>query len=181
MDRSPILPNVRKCGTGCTNFASRFIPLFYPTLFKPLLTFSSTAIAVSQLCYKQGRISVPPALVLATNGFYAAPSSSATMLSPVVGQSKVTYTMAGGRDVDPPHWPAVRTATASMRELAKLYAGGWREVPVGARWWENAFAACEGERRERLVPFVGSEAENKGAVDGRRSGLSGGLEGVRGL
>ncbi|KAJ7846595.1 hypothetical protein B0H14DRAFT_2510622 [Mycena olivaceomarginata] len=138
-------------------------------------------IAVSQLCYKQGRISVPPALVLATNGFYAAPSSSAAMLSPVVGQSKVTYTMAGGRDVDPPHWPAVRTATASMRELAKLYAGGWREVPVGARWWENAFAACEGERRERLVPFVGSEAENKGAVDGRRSGLSGGLEGVRGL
>ncbi|KAJ7886831.1 hypothetical protein B0H14DRAFT_3727843 [Mycena olivaceomarginata] len=118
-------------------------------------------IAVSQLCYKQGRISVPPALVLATNGFYAAPSSSAAMLSPVVGQSKVTYTMAGGRDVDPPHWPAVRTATASMRELAKLYAGGWREVPVGARWWENAFAACEGERRERLVPFVGSEAENK--------------------
>ncbi|KAJ7846601.1 hypothetical protein B0H14DRAFT_2357500 [Mycena olivaceomarginata] len=132
-------------------------------------------IAVSQLCYKQGRISVPPALVLATNGFYAAPSSSSAMLTPVVGQSKVTYTMAGGRDVDPPHWPAVRAATASMRELARLYAGGWRELPVGARWWENAFAAREGERRERLVPFVGSEAKNKGVVDGGRSGLSGGL------
>ncbi|KAJ7744216.1 hypothetical protein B0H14DRAFT_3514721 [Mycena olivaceomarginata] len=132
-------------------------------------------IAVSQLCYKQGRISVPPALVLATNGFYAAPSSSSAMLTPVVGQSKVTYTMAGGRDVDPPHWPAVRAATASMRELARLCAGGWRELPVGARWWENAFAAREGERRERLVPFVGSEAKNKGVVDGGRSGLSGGL------
>ncbi|KAJ7351314.1 hypothetical protein DFH08DRAFT_806040 [Mycena albidolilacea] len=137
-------------------------------------------IAVSQLCYIQGRISVPPALVLATNGFYAAPSSSFAILSPVVGQSKVTYTMAGGRDVDPPHWPAVRAATASMRELAKLHAGGWREVPVGTRWWENVFAACEGGRRERLVPFEGSEAENKGVLDWRRSGSAGGWKGCRG-
>jgi hypothetical protein len=68
-----------------------------------------------------------------------------------------------------------------MPALAKLYAGGWRAVPEGERWWEEAFAACEGERRERLVPFVGSGAENRGAVDGRRSGLCGGLEGVRGL
>ncbi|KAJ7351377.1 hypothetical protein DFH08DRAFT_957695 [Mycena albidolilacea] len=139
-------------------------------------------VTVSQLCYKQGRITVPPALVLASNGFYAAPPSSySAAAAPSQGQSKTRYTTAGGRGAAPPYWPAVRAATASMPALAKLYAGGWRGVPEGERWWEEAFAACEGERKERLVPFVGSEAENKGVVDGRRSGLSGGLEGVRGL
>jgi hypothetical protein len=75
-----------------------------------------------------------------------------------------------------------------MRGMAKFFAGGWRDVPEGGdggrgegRWWEEAFAACEVERKARLVPFVGSEAENGGVVDARRSGLSGGLEGVRGL
>ncbi|KAJ7351358.1 hypothetical protein DFH08DRAFT_98818, partial [Mycena albidolilacea] len=118
-------------------------------------------VTVSQLCYKQGRITVPPALVLASNGFYAAPPSSAAA-APSHGQSKTRYTTAGGRGADPPYWPAVRAATASMPALAKLYAGGWRAVPEGERWWEEAFAACEGERRERLVPFVGTEAENRG-------------------
>ncbi|KAJ6596280.1 hypothetical protein DFH09DRAFT_1272780 [Mycena vulgaris] len=43
------------------------------------------------------------------------------------------------------------------------------------RWWEEAFRACEGERRGRVVPFVGEEnGEGKG-------GIKGGLEGVRGL
>ncbi|KAJ7846575.1 hypothetical protein B0H14DRAFT_3454266 [Mycena olivaceomarginata] len=139
-------------------------------------------VTVSQLCYKQGRITVPPALVLASNGFYAAPPSSySAAAAPSQAQSKTRYTTAGGRGAAPPYWPAVRAATASMPALAKLYAGGWRAVPEGERWWEEAFAACEGERRERLVPFVGSEAENRGVVDGRRSGLCGGLEGVRGL
>ncbi|KAJ7816394.1 hypothetical protein B0H13DRAFT_432502 [Mycena leptocephala] len=39
-------------------------------------------IAVSQLCYKQGRITVPPAVVLAANGFHAASASPPPKNSP---------------------------------------------------------------------------------------------------
>ncbi|KAF7369248.1 Peptidase A1 domain-containing protein [Mycena venus] len=126
-------------------------------------------VAVSQLCYKHGRITVPPAIVLAANGFYAAPAADSTLTSSSAG---------GGY---PHYWPAVRTLTASMPALAKFYAGGWRDVPEGGRWWEDAFMACEAERLERLVPFVGSEMENEGLIAQRRGGLAGGLEGVRRL
>ncbi|KAJ6473439.1 hypothetical protein C8R47DRAFT_1076728 [Mycena vitilis] len=122
-------------------------------------------VAISQLCYKQGRITVPPAVVLASNGFYAAPSSSA---------HGTTEAKHGNTTAAPPYWPAVRALNSSMPTLAKFFAGGWRGAPEGERFWEEAFSACEDERLERLVPFVG-EAE------GKRSGLSGGLEGVRGL
>ncbi|KAJ7662711.1 hypothetical protein DFH06DRAFT_987340 [Mycena polygramma] len=137
-------------------------------------------VAVSQLCYKQGRITVPPAVVLASNGFYAAPSSSSSAEGKGTTEAKHGNTAAA-----PPYWPAVRALNASMPKLAQFFAGGWRGVEgtegqegdgqgQGGRFWEEAFEACEAERRERLVPFIG-EAE------GRRSGLSGGLEGVRGL
>ncbi|KAF8183212.1 hypothetical protein K438DRAFT_1599940 [Mycena galopus ATCC 62051] len=133
-------------------------------------------VSVSQLCYKQGRITIPPAIVLAANGFYAAPESAFTTSTSTTSTSSTDKKKI---PVHPPHWPAVRTVTQSMRVLAKFYAGGWRDVPEGERWWEDAFAACEDERKRRLVPFVGSELENGGMVDARRSGLSGGLEGVR--
>ncbi|KAJ7118157.1 hypothetical protein C8R44DRAFT_625852 [Mycena epipterygia] len=111
-------------------------------------------IVVSQLCFKQGRITVPPAVVLACNGFYSGPTSE-----------------KGGKGTaglqEPPHWAQTRALRASMKELAKFYAGGWKEVPPAERWWEHAFAASEDERRARLVPF--------------RGGISGGLEAVRGL
>ncbi|KAF7360942.1 Peptidase A1 domain-containing protein [Mycena sanguinolenta] len=128
-------------------------------------------IAVCQLCYKQGRITVPPAVVLASHGFYAAPSSSNASFTPPKqdwnANSRKTNT-------PPPYWPAVRGISASMRGLAKFYAGGWRDLPEGERFWEQAFDACEAERRERIVPFVGPQ-------EGRESGLRGGLEGVREL
>ncbi|KAJ7205858.1 hypothetical protein B0H12DRAFT_1160069 [Mycena haematopus] len=115
-------------------------------------------VSVSQLCYKQGRITIPPAVVLASNGFYAAPSTSAS-----------ASTSTDGARAPPPHWPAVRAVTRSMPALAKFYAGGWRDVPEGGRWWEDAFKACGA--------VVGSEREN--GVGERRGGLSGGMEGVR--
>ncbi|KAJ7469222.1 hypothetical protein FB451DRAFT_1177206 [Mycena latifolia] len=69
----------------------------------------------------------------------------------------------------PPPRPTGPPRTA-MPALKAFYAGGWR----AERWWEGAFAACEGERQQRLRPFVGAEEGGKG-------GIKGGLEGVRGL
>ncbi|KAK7053531.1 peptidase A1 domain-containing protein [Favolaschia claudopus] len=151
-------------------------------------------VSVSQLCYKQGRITVPPAVVLASNGFYAGPSppsSSLNSTSTSTGESgtgeyiKPTLPAsfgAGKGDTRPrpPYWGKVQELSESMSGLGKFFAGGWRDVPEGERWWEEAFKGCESERRERLVPFVGSEVvENAGS--GVRGGLSGGLEGVRNM
>ncbi|KAJ7199980.1 hypothetical protein GGX14DRAFT_699718 [Mycena pura] len=124
-------------------------------------------VSVSQLCFKQGRITVPPAVVLAANGFYAAPAAATPPPLPP-SQSPTTKPAA------PPHWPAVRALAApsisSLRlpVLAAFYAGGWRAVPPGARWWEDAFAACEDERRARLASLG-------------EGGLRGGMDGARGL
>ncbi|KAF7333584.1 Peptidase A1 domain-containing protein [Mycena sanguinolenta] len=129
-------------------------------------------VAVSKLCCKHGRITIPPALVLAANGFYALPesiskSASATTLS----------NHRAGRDIASlPHWPTVRTLAVSMPALAKFYMGGWRDVPEGERWWEDALAACEQERLKRLVPFVGPGTEETMAA--RKGGLTGGLDGA---
>ncbi|KAK7001718.1 peptidase A1 domain-containing protein [Favolaschia claudopus] len=169
-------------------------------------------VAVSQCCFKQGRITIPPAVVLAANGFYAATSpsiSSSTSSTPFSSTSttstpsststsssfnKLKPNSDNSQRTFPPHWPAVRKVTHSASTLRKFYAGGWREE----RWWEDAFRACEEERRERLLPFVGSKLEDavgskfaggeEGGGDlgtgkgrGRGGGLSGGMEGVRNL
>ncbi|KAK7053533.1 peptidase A1 domain-containing protein, partial [Favolaschia claudopus] len=119
-------------------------------------------VAVSQCCFKQGRITIPPAVVFAANGFYAAPQADFPTQTP---QPKAKAASSQNhqnkpRVEFPPHWPAVRKVTDSASTLRKFYAGGWREVPEGERWWEDAFRACEEERQERLVPFVGSKFED---------------------
>ncbi|KAJ6552160.1 hypothetical protein B0H10DRAFT_2180932 [Mycena sp. CBHHK59/15] len=108
-------------------------------------------ISVSQCCFKQGRITVPPAIVLASNGFYAPPPSSPSFPSTSSSTSSSPTTT---NPTTPPHWPHVRAlastpAGGSMRALRDFYAGGWRAVPVAERWWEDAFAGLEGELRER--------------------------------
>ncbi|KAF7377374.1 Peptidase A1 domain-containing protein [Mycena sanguinolenta] len=131
-------------------------------------------VAVSQLCCKHGRITIPPALVLAANGFYALPKSISKSASATTSNHRACRDTASL-----PHWPTVRTLAASMPALAKLYLGGWRDVPEGERWWEDALAACEPERLARLVPFVGPVSEETMGV--RKGGLTGGLDGVRHL
>ncbi|KAJ6596285.1 hypothetical protein DFH09DRAFT_973431 [Mycena vulgaris] len=130
-------------------------------------------VAVSHLCYKLGRRTVPPAVVLAANGFYAPPAPPAP---PSDTSSDLDSSKQTAADAPPSHEPTLapywaRTAAlrASLPALTKFYAGGWRED----RWWEEAFASCEAERQGRLVPFVGTEQA--------RSGISGGIEGVRAL
>ncbi|KAF7324608.1 hypothetical protein MKEN_00502100 [Mycena kentingensis (nom. inval.)] len=105
---------------------------------------SLCTIVVNRFCYKLGRISVPPAVVLASNGFYADRPSAASAQA--------------GSPTPPPYWDAhVRPLVASVSQLRKFFAGGWRDIPEGQRWWEDAFSAVEDERKARLVTFGGGK------------------------
>ncbi|RXW19054.1 hypothetical protein EST38_g6814 [Candolleomyces aberdarensis] len=80
-------------------------------------------IAVSQLCFKFGRITIPPSVAFAVNGLTGIESSP----NP------------------PPHWGKVRELAAkeaggSRKKMAEFLKGGWRNVPEDERWWEHAFA-----------------------------------------
>ncbi|KAJ7636215.1 hypothetical protein FB45DRAFT_1001409 [Roridomyces roridus] len=127
------------------------------------------SITVEQFCFKQGRMTVPPGIVLAANGFHSGAGASVPSASHKIK----------GKPAPPPHWPAVRRLMRSsgLKDLARFYAGGWKDVPEGERWWEEAMKHCEEERRVRLSPFVGGDGDG-GEVLG---GLKGGMEGVRGL
>ncbi|KAJ7054195.1 hypothetical protein C8F01DRAFT_1064085 [Mycena amicta] len=112
-------------------------------------------VVVNQFCYKVGRITVPPALVLAGNGFYVPPDADSA---------------PSAKGPPPPHWEKVRKLNASMPALRKFFAGGWRDVPAGERWWEDAFIRAEDIRKARLEAFTGD-------VNGtKKGGLVGSME-----
>jgi hypothetical protein len=109
-------------------------------------------IVVSQLCFKIGRITIPPALVLAVNGF----------------------TGAAGHSQSAPHpeWAAVQALLSkphggSIRKMRTFLQGGWRDVPEGERWWETALGPEIEEKRVKNLQLVDK--------------LRQGLEGVRTL
>jgi hypothetical protein len=89
-------------------------------------------VSVNVVVFKHGRITVPPALVLAGEGLGATPAQG---------------TEARAR--------ALALGLNGMREL---YVGGWRTVPEGGdeRWWDVAIKGLDGrvERRVRKVKGV---------------------------
>ncbi|KAF7303876.1 hypothetical protein MIND_00617700 [Mycena indigotica] len=120
--------------------------------------FLLAGVVVNQFCFKVGRITVPPALVFASNGLYVPPDADSAPSA------------TGAR---PPYWEKVRAFNASTPKLRKLFAGGWRDTPPEDRWWEEAFAHGEDIRKARLELFTGSpDGEKKG-------GLVGTMEAVR--
>ncbi|KAF9012867.1 hypothetical protein BDZ89DRAFT_995540 [Hymenopellis radicata] len=87
-------------------------------------------ISVSQLCFKIGRVTVPPALILALNGF----------------------TAKDGYDrKNPPK------AYLKLREMGKgvkgFLTGGWRAEEE--KWWEEELGGPGGEVKERLRDMEG--------------------------
>ncbi|TFY68123.1 hypothetical protein EVJ58_g1217 [Rhodofomes roseus] len=114
-------------------------------------------VVVNALCFKTGRITIPPALVLAVEGFVAPPSA---------GADAEQFSLSN----PPPFWGEVQKLIGEeptdLRRLQKFYAGGWREVPEGERWWEKAVEGLE-ERRKAGMEVVGA--------------LRSGMEGVRSL
>lgn len=82
-------------------------------------------VAMNEMCIKIGRITVPPALVFAT---------------------------AGCASPDKVRWDDItRMRSGSGKEMRELLKGGWRNVPEGQRWWDDALAEFEGERVRRLT------------------------------
>lgn len=52
----------------------------------------------------------------------------------------------------PPHWEKVRELRkGSLKRLRAFYTGGWRDVPEGSRWWEDAMGGEIEERRLRAL------------------------------
>ncbi|KAJ3529104.1 hypothetical protein NMY22_g9134 [Coprinellus aureogranulatus] len=92
-------------------------------------------VVIAQLCFKAGRITIPPSVVLASNGF-CSPSNS-------VGAAESDPPSASRSPTTPPHWEQFKTIASplyggSLSDLYEFYRGGWRDVPERDRWWDRA-------------------------------------------
>lgn len=106
-------------------------------------------IHISQVCFKIGRITVPPNLAIAVNGFTGLPNHSVTNPhSQWVEAKKVMSKPMGGN-------------TKRMRDLM---IGGWRHVPERERWWDQALSGVE-EQRVKNLSFI--DALRKGLEHAR--------------
>ena len=99
-------------------------------------------ISVNVMVFKHGRITVPPALVLAGEGFGATHAQGAA---------------ARAR--------AVELGDKGIREL---YRGAWRAVPEGPeRWWDAAMHGLEERIEQRVARVIGVRVGLEGALDVR--------------
>ncbi|KAH9035170.1 hypothetical protein EDB83DRAFT_2525126 [Lactarius deliciosus] len=97
-------------------------------------------ISVNVMVFKHGRITVPPALVLAGEGFGATHEQGAA---------------ARAR--------AVELGDKGIREL---YRGAWRAVPEGSeRWWDAAMHGLEGRIERRVARVIGVRVGLEGALE----------------
>jgi len=122
-------------------------------------------ISISQMCFKHGRITVPPGIVLAASGFCAPPPPSPS------GESAPVYS----RTNPPPHYSHVRNFVSSLttREYAHFLRGGWRDVPEVERWWVKALGGVvEDQRRANVEGLVGV-VEANGPIGLLRKGMDG--------
>ncbi|KAJ3763247.1 hypothetical protein EV360DRAFT_78581 [Lentinula raphanica] len=122
-------------------------------------------ITVSQMCFKMGRITVPPAVVFAVNGLCVPPPS--VSLDGTTSSDNLVHEPYS-RANPPPHWAEVKAITSklhggSIRKLQTFLKGGWKEVPEGERWWEKAMGGALELRRK----------ENLEALDILRKGMEG--------
>lgn len=118
-------------------------------------------VSISECCFKIGRITVPPGLVMACEGFTLPPplsSSSSSSTSPSSSLSDSPNSTfpsthppeSYSHSNPPPHFEKVREMRKghNLKPLREFMKGGWREVPEGERWWDTALG---GEIEERRV------------------------------
>lgn len=98
-------------------------------------------IVISQLCFKVGRITVPPQLVLGVNGFTGAEGYSIASPHPEWANARKQMLKPYG---------------GNTKKLKGLLIGGWREVPEGDRWWDHALGeTVEAQRLKNLALIEG--------------------------
>ncbi|EJD06307.1 uncharacterized protein FOMMEDRAFT_16925 [Fomitiporia mediterranea MF3/22] len=83
-------------------------------------------VAMNEICVKRGRLTVPPALAIA----------------------------AAGCGVSHDRWEALKKLRKG-KGMKELLEGGWKNVPEGERWWDEALHEFEGERVKRLSILKG--------------------------
>ncbi|KAF7795846.1 hypothetical protein EIP86_007013 [Pleurotus ostreatoroseus] len=130
-------------------------------------------VSVSELCFKIGRITVPPAVVLGVEGFHrrpdptSAPTASTSSPSDTndTPQTPERYTHAH----PPPSFvralalqPHADLARGHLRTLQRFLREGWKDVGAGAgegeggRWWEDALGGeVEVKRKVNLERIRG--------------------------
>jgi len=112
------------------------------------------AVAVSRLCFKMGRITVPPAVVLALHGFSEAPTQGNSYSHENPPPSFIQAKKISRRRGD------------NAKRLIEFCKEGWRAVPSGQRWWEDALGgSVEARRTARLGAM---EALGRGAEESCR-------------
>ncbi|KAJ2918819.1 hypothetical protein MD484_g1588, partial [Candolleomyces efflorescens] len=114
-------------------------------------------VVVTQLCFKAGRITIPPSVVLASNGF--------CQTAPTRGPSVLPYhlpcTSSSPRSSPSPndhalHWPQVKQIASplhggSLKKLFAFYSGEWRDVPEREKWWDSALGGYVEVRRSAAL------------------------------
>jgi hypothetical protein len=104
-------------------------------------------VAISETCFKIGRITVPPSIALVMNGITK--PSIGTPYSP---------------ENPPPHWNKVKELTSDPKVIRDFLSGGWREVPPAERWWEHALTGrIEQTRKTNLELLDGLRRSMEGA------------------
>lgn len=94
-------------------------------------------IAISRLCFKIGRITVPPAVVLALHGFSKPPTEGTSYSH----ENPPPSFIQAKKIMSKPHG-------GNTKRLREFFKDGWREVPSGQRWWEDALGGSVEERRK---------------------------------
>jgi hypothetical protein len=104
-------------------------------------------VAVAQICFKWGRITTPPAVVLASEGFTKPYGDGDSVDSASVR----SYSHAN----PPPNWIESQSLRipphGSMNKFRTFLMGKWRDAPEGKRWWEDTLGgSIEGKRQANL-------------------------------
>jgi len=123
-------------------------------------------ISILQLCFKHGRITVPPGIVLAISRFSTPPPSRGSV-------------QMYSHPYPPPHYSQIQGFISSLTnwERGQFLHGRWRDVPEAERWWVEALGGIVEEQRRANVEGLVGIAEGKGPMGLLRKGM----DGTRGL
>jgi hypothetical protein len=104
-------------------------------------------VAISETCFKIGRITVPPSIAMVMNGI-----SQPSMGAPYSHENP------------PPFWSKVKELRSNPEAMRAFLKGGWRDVPPEERWWEHALTgSVEQTRKTNLELLDGLRRSMEGA------------------